>query len=167
MVVTGELLAVVMLCRYRGTWQVMAVLVGIDLLLLIPFDVVWRVANGEPVRYPALQSVWWRLPTYLGCGVLLVALLRRWPLPEWMLPVKGIWARRLLAFAAIFGLAAVLLAEAFLALWQRSTVSGGIPWLPWLILALLLAYAAPLGDVLVRGWNYRRDCVTQKQASSL
>jgi hypothetical protein len=116
-------------------------------------DLVLLTALFIPlVAVAAPEHGGWGLRALLG-GLLGFALMmklwNRSPLPDWMLPARGIHARRLVAFAAI----AVIVATGPAGyVFERSLAGPFYPEPAWVyaILLGLPAYCAPLWDVLIR-----------------
>lgn len=97
----------------------------------------------------AVDSLVWRLPTYLVSVSSALVMLTGHGLPDWFLPVKGPWARKLWATLTILGLLAVLGAESLFQpeAWRQ------LGWGLFAFAAFLWVYLWPLWDVMVRGWS--------------
>jgi hypothetical protein len=89
-------------------------------------------------------------------------LLLRAPLPEALFPLRGVWLRRFLAAAALFGLAQF---GPWLYIWRAWGVAGWAQWplVPALIVACWLLWIA--GSLLVRGVDLPRGLRAALKAS--
>lgn len=136
-------------CMLLGVRKGVAFLALTDLFLLFPVFFLVASANGTPIGL-----LLWRVVAY-GLGlVLALVLLGRREIPDWFLPMRGRWARKLLGGVAVFSLAVVICGDLLWAMAQ------GDFWLNaprWAILLPLLTfpYLLPAWDVLARGWEPR------------
>lgn len=153
------LLFTVSLIRVRGARWVFAALAWIDLTCLLPLQVLLWSAQGWSSIHTAwlppdhlLPNLCWRFLLFgLSLGVA-AGLLRGRRMPDWFLPVSGIWARRLVAAGTVMGLVGAVWGE-YLE-WLLARPAGAIVP-PELLVggAVVALYCAPLCDVLSRGWT--------------
>jgi len=134
-----------------GVRKTLAFLGLSDLVLLLPVLLGVLLAEGTSVRAVVSFNLWRMVCYTLGLG-LGVALFGGHQLPEWLLPMRGRWARKLLALAAVSMLALAVVGDV---LWA---VVGGGPWLDaprWVLILppLLCPYFWSAWDVLSRGWE--------------
>lgn len=137
-----------------------------DLLLLLPVLLGVLMAQGEPPSV-VLAHHRWRVVSYtLGFGLGL-ALFRGRSIPECLLPMRGQWARKLLALTAVslpalggigdalWGIG-MMSVEAVLGSSASSPAGGQWLFAPrWthLLPPLLFPYFWSAWDVLTRGWE--------------
>jgi hypothetical protein len=147
------LLALLLIGCAQGLRKPLAALALLDLLLPPGFMLPWLPKDPGGL----FHSDAWAMLTFTVCSALVAALLWRRPLPDWFLPVRGMWARRLLAGLAIAGLYAVLLVCLRRSSFEEVLSGHEAAW--WLLLrsGVLCVYFFSLWDVLVKGWNPKGD----------
>lgn len=122
-----------------------------DLLLLLPVLLGVLLAEGTSLGAVVSFNLWRMVCYTLGVG-LGVGLFAGQQVPDWLLPMRGRWARKLLALAAVSMLALAVVGDV---LW--AVASGGL-WVfapRWALglAPLLFPYFWSAWDVLSRGWE--------------
>jgi hypothetical protein len=96
-----------------------------------------------------------RLLGLVAAACLLVLLARGGRPPEWLLPLRGRWAGKLLAAVALFGMVQAgpwpILWEASLYLSAR--LAGWVIWMPLVALLVFAVQWAVLWGILVAHWE--------------
>jgi hypothetical protein len=137
-----------------GAWgprRVFAWLALVDLIVPAPL-LLFFVYGVQQVG----DSLVWRLPVYLVFVTAAILMLAGCAPPDWLLPVKGRWARRLWALIIILALVAVPGGDLLISA-AREEPRADL-WIAYLILIPLLSlYLWPLWDVLARGWTPRDE----------
>jgi len=124
--------------------MIYAALAAADLFVLQLISLAWiALAGPEGSRY----LVPWLVAASVGGGMI-IKLARGTPWPEWLLPLQGIYARRLLAALGIALLVGASPLGFLIGAALRVPVGGAL-LLTWLLVAGLPCYFAPLWHTLV------------------
>lgn len=136
-------------CAARRGRRVFAFLGLVDLLAPFPIAAAMMFCWSHDLGTPML----WRIPVYGLSALLLGVLLSGRQLPDWLLPLKGRWGRKLWSFLAIGGLLVVLSWELIYGLvTDREAIHYAIA--PLMVCSVLVPlYLWPAWDVLARGWE--------------
>lgn len=136
-------------CAAVGGRRVFAVLALMDLLTPFPIAAAVMLWGWHNLETPML----WRIPVYGLSALLVCVLLSGWELPDWFLPLKGRWGRKLWSFLAIGGLLLVLSWELVkgLVIDHEAISYAVVPLVVCLVLGPL--YLWPAWDVLARRWE--------------
>lgn len=175
----GVIVAAVAAVRKFGKLSIFVVGPLVDLLFVAPYFVVLGMAQADPTDGAPMLLEGYRstIGTSFAINgiadVAIIWLAAGWRLPEWTLPLRGLWARKLLAAVAILAAflcpVPMLLSVSQVVQVQYTTTPGVPAWvglLPVVLVALLgIGYATPLWFVLVHGWNWLKPANTDTPAS--
>jgi hypothetical protein len=139
-------------CVERGCRSTVATL-GLADLMMVPIlssGIIWL--PGHVYRVHVSADLGALLTVYVLALVLIVSLLLRRPLPDWLFPLSGVWARRLQAVLGLGMLAGTIFWEAIL---NIATLPHPDRTPSWFVIGLMVGpiYLWPVWDVLTRGWG--------------
>jgi hypothetical protein len=143
-----ELVLIIGACVAAGTKRTFAWLGGVDLaippLLFLGAAAIFSGLSSASVVFAG--PLLWRLAVYpLGIGIL-IAVRRGWRPPDWFMPVRGRWARRLLAGVGVLCLVSIYVAEMVWFVLTNPRQMQDSPWWTLLLLPGLGLYLYPLWD---------------------
>ncbi len=132
---------IVLCCRWMGVRRAFALFGFVDLLLLSPV-----VSTSGPLPRAA-----YALAVFAAS---VAVMMTHRCFPDWLLPLRGRWARKFWASAALAGLVSVTFVSGML---EVAAVDFRAGWIVLVVLPPLILYLWPAWDVLVHGWDPHTD----------